>query len=754
MKAFIENEFNISITSIKELAGYDNKNYLITANGHKFIYKTYVDHNNLYDTLEAENDTLVYLQNSFHSKIPTPIAFKDKSHLKRIKKDDVHHIHRILSFLEGTFLGDAPHSTELFKSLGTFLARLDLSLIPYTNYVIQSRQWEWDLQYFDLNKKYIEDITDPKKQNIVHYFFQQYEENVRPLIPFLRKQIIHNDANEWNVLVNGDEISGIIDFGDLAHSFVINELAIAITYACYDKENPVRWAVIIIEAYHKIFPLKAKEVKVLYYLIAARLCTSVCNSAHARKTSPDNVYASVSEKSAWKMLYKWLAINPLYAENAFRNAIGLETLQPKPLQDVINRRHTHLSTILSMSYNTPIEMSRAAFQYMYDTSGNTFLDAYNNIPHVGHSHPKVVAAAQKQIATLNTNTRYLFDEIADYAEKLITHFPPSLTRVFLVNSGSAASDLAMRLAKSHTRQKHMMVMESGYHGNTQMTIDISDYKFNNPKGQGQKSHIIKTPLPNYYRGKYEDLPNAGELYGKDAVTQIENNPFPIAAFVSEPIVGCAGQVPLASGYLKEVYPAIRAQGGVCISDEVQTGFGRLGHYFWGFEAHGVIPDIVILGKPIANSHPMGAVVCTEEIANSFEKGVEFFSSFGGNPVSCSIATAVLQVIEEEQLQENAQIVGDYYIGLVKDLMNKHKCIGDVRGSGLFIGIEIVKPNSKEPDTVLAHRIKNELREHYILVSTDGPFDNVIKTKPPLCFSKQNAETVVQMIDQVLNTRIP
>ena len=223
----------------------------------------------------------------------------------------------------------------------------------------------------------------------------------------------------------------------------------------------------------------------------------------------------------------------------------------------------------------------------------------------------------------------------------------------------------------------------------------------------------------------------------------------IGAFITEPIVGCGGQVPLAAGYLKTLYPAIREQGGVCISDEVQTGFGRLGDFFWGFEAQDVVPDIVILGKPMGNGHPMGAVVVTDEISASFSKGVEFFSSFGGNPVSCAIGKAVLEVIEEEKLQENAKDVGDYYQALLEGLKSRFNVIGDVRGSGLFIGVEIVKENSNEPNTALAQHIKNELRNANILISTDGPFDNVLKSKPPLCFSKENAKEVVDCLERVL-----
>jgi 4-aminobutyrate aminotransferase-like enzyme len=393
-------------------------------------------------------------------------------------------------------------------------------------------------------------------------------------------------------------------------------------------------------------------------------------------------------------------------------------------------------------------MNRSAFQYMYDNYGNTYLDAYNNIPHVGHSHPKIVDAGQRQMAKLNTNTRYLYDQLAEYAEKLLKKFPSKLNKVYFVNSGSAASDLAIRMAKIHTGSEKLMVMEHGYHGHTQAATDISDYKFNHPKGQGQKNYILKTKIPDTYRGQYTNE-NAGKLYAKEAIEQINNSEDSISAFISEPIVGCGGQVPLAKGYLEHLYPAIRNQGGICISDEVQTGFGRLGDCFWGFEAHNVIPDMVIIGKPMANGHPMGAVVCTDEIAESFGKGVEFFSSFGGNPVSCSIASAVLDVIEEENLQENAKNVGDYYKSLLLDLQKEYDCIGDVRGSGLFLGMEIIKGDKIEPDTNLASHIKNELRNQHILISTDGPFDSVIKTKPALCFTKENARTVVERIDLIL-----
>lgn len=753
MKHLLQSEFGFQKVEIKKLNGYVNINYLVKTGTSKYIFKTYSPNKEMQSLVEIENETLIFLHKTYQNKFPKPIQFIDGSYVKTLEIEGKETICRMLSFLDGEFLKDVTHTDSLFQSIGIFLAQMDIELKKLNIYTIKAKKWTLDIQYLNLNKKYINDIPNIKDRNTVKYFFQQFEEEVEPRLPELRKQIIHNDANDWNVLVKNGEVSGLIDFGDMVYSPLINELAVVITYACFDKENPLEWASIILKSYHSKLPVEEKEIKILYYLIAARLVISICNSAHLTKLNPENSYASVSEKSALKMLYNWLKINPIAAENNFRLAIGLPIEKPLSTKEVVKKRHQHISPILSLSYDKPIYMIRSAFQYMYDVYGNTFLDAYNNIPHVGHSHPEVVEAGQRQMAKLNTNTRYLYDRLEVYAKKLLSKFPPSLNKVYFVNSGSAASDLAMRIAKIHTGHEKMMVMEHGYHGHTQTATDISDYKFSNPRGQGQKDYILKTNIPDTYRGKYtNDDGSAGKMYAKEAIEQIANSDSPIAAFISEPVVGCGGQVPLAKSYLKEIYPAIRNQGGICVSDEVQTGFGRLGDFFWGFEMQEVVPDIVIIGKPMANGHPMGAVVTTDEIAESFGKGVEFFSSFGGNPVSCAIATSVLKVMEEEKLQENAKVVGDYYKSLFLELQKKYDCIGDVRGSGLFLGVEIIKDRkSKDQDTYFAHHIKNELRNKNILISTDGPYDNVLKTKPPLCFTKENARMVVEYSEKVLET---
>ncbi|WP_075351509.1 aminotransferase class III-fold pyridoxal phosphate-dependent enzyme [Algoriphagus marinus] len=751
LEDLLKQEFNFQNPEIKILAGYFNLNYSIVDSGKKSILKTYPFEAEYADILEAENEVLLQLSAHINSGIPKPIPFQKGQFLLKKELSGKPSMFRLLSFLEGEFLGSIPPSKTTYKSLGSFLADLDLGLKECKSYVLRSRQLDWDIQYLQLNKPLIESIPSAQDRSLVRYFFLQFEENVVPIMHQLRKQLIHGDANEWNILTKDGEVTGIIDFGDCTYSPLINEVAIALTYIIYDKEKPLDWVTDFLKAYHQKLPLEAQELEILYYLIAARLCISVCQSAQARKVDPENSYATISEKAAWATLRKWIAISPLGASNIFKKAVNLPVSEFIPIEAQLERRYQSISPILSVSYKNPIAITSAAFQYMYDDRGNAILDAYNNIPHVGHSHPTVVAAGQRQMAKLNTNTRYLYDSLAEYAEKLLAKFPPSLSKVYFVNSGSAASDLAMRIATAHTKSQNYMVMEHGYHGNTQISIDISDYKFSNKKGIGQKPNILKAAIPDTYLGKYKkDDGSAGEAYAKDAIAQLEEFDGKIAAFIAEPIIGCGGQVPLAKGYLQALYPAIRNQGGICISDEVQTGFGRVGTHFWGYEVQGVIPDMVVLGKPMGNGHPMGAVVCTEEIADSFSKGVEFFSSFGGNPVSCEIGIAVLEAIEEENLQENARIVGKYYFELFKELQKNHSCIGDVRGSGLFLGVELVKSGTTNPDTALASRIKNELRNRNILISTDGPHDNVLKTKPPLCFSKENAAEVVRNIEDILN----
>jgi len=749
LSEILTNEYGLPLhIELDKMEGYESINYKVKSSSGTYVAKVYLLDQSTIERVEAENRILLALEH--HSPgIPASVKSLNGSGLLILEKQGV--FLRVLTYVEGTMLAQTVHTPKLIKSFGRFLSSLDRDLLSTGDAYIASTKTAWDLDNLLLNESYISCIDDPSDRKIVAYYFLQWKTHVQKRLPGLRWSIIHNDANDWNVLTQNERVTGLIDFGDMVYSKLIYEVAIAAAYLGLNKEDPVDAISTMVNAYHQNLALEIEEIDVLYYLIAARLCTSVIQSAKTKKEKPDNTYITVSEDGAWQMLKKWLTIHPLSATNEWRVAIGASPISEE--NDLINRRQSVIPSVLSLSYNRPIHMTGAAFQYMYDGENRTILDAYNNIIHVGHCHPVVVGAAQKAMATLNTNTRYLYRSLTDYATQLLVHFPPHLNKVFLVNSGSAASDLAIRIAKTYTQSERIVVLEHGYHGNTSMGINISHYKYGHRGGTGKKGQIIQAPLPDTYRGTYRSE-GAGPLYAQDLIQALEaEGGAGVAAFIAEPIVGCGGQISLATGYLAEVYRYMKSIGGLCISDEVQVGFGRLGRYFWGFEMHDVVPDIVVLGKPIGNGHPMAAVVTTDEIADAFDNGMEFFSSFGGNPVSCAIGSAVLQVIDEEDLQSNAREVGDYLKSCLDLLSTDYPCIGDIRGEGLFLGIDIIDTSDialRQPDGELAKVIINKLRENGILTSLDGPDNNVIKVKPPLCFNRENASVLVDELAQVLS----
>jgi 4-aminobutyrate aminotransferase-like enzyme len=409
---------------------------------------------------------------------------------------------------------------------------------------------------------------------------------------------------------------------------------------------------------------------------------------------------------------------------------------------------------LSVSYERPLKIVRGWKQYLYDETGRAYLDVYNNVPLVGHSHPRVARAVQEQLALLNTNTRYLHDNVVRYAARLTELLPEPLRVCYFLNSGSEANELALRLARTHTRREDVMVLEHAYHGHTNTLINISPFKFNGPGGSGRRPWVHVAPIPDDYRGPYRRGDNdAGVRYAQDVggiISDAQEEGREIAAFIAETLPSVAGQIVFPPDYLREAYLFVRAAGGVCIADEVQVGFGRLGTHVWGFETQAVVPDIVVLGKPIGNAFPLAAVVTTPEIAASFANGMEFFSTFGGNPVACAAGLAVLDVLREERLPENALRVGNHLLKRLRSLQERHALIGDVRGSGLFLGVDLVLDrDSRAPATQQADYVVNRLRERGVLAGTDGPGHNVIKLRPPLIFSEADAHLFVEMLDSVL-----
>lgn len=1025
--------YNLNATA-RELPSERDQNFLLTTPaGQQFILKIAGLTESL-ETLELENALINHLNlQSFDSAqdkspisnlLPKLIPGANNQPISHAADGTLYPV-RLITHLPGRLLAHTkPHSPALLHSLGHTLGQLDSALTDF-EHPAAHRQLKWNLKLAGFITDYLQFIPDATQRDLVRGFLDHFLKHTKPRLDGLHHSIIHNDANDYNLLTTNQEISGIFDFGDALYTATVGELAIAAAYAILHKPDPIAAAAEVVRGYHATHPLTEEEVSLLFSLIAMRLCVSVTMSAYQMTQEPDNAYLQISAAPAWETLAKLAQTSPVLAEATFRHACGWEPvakstqvanwlreendsfanvlavnwretqpivfdltpgslllgqlhdqsdtqaftnllftamaqnapsktsvpsvaqigigrydeprriytadtfripsndrdewrtihigldlfaaagtavhaplpgkihsfnnntdrldygpvivlqhdvadkltfytlyghlseaslddlvvgqpiaqgqkfaeignfptngdwpphlhlqimcellplgaeeqgrklasaptlpcssapplpcsypgvaapsqraiwrslcpdpnlllgipehvfpLPPRSKAEILALRQKHLGPSLSISYQNPLHIVRGQGQYLYDENNQPYLDAVNNVPHVGHNHPQVVKTAQLQTAVLNTNTRYLHDNLVAYAARLTATLPDPLSVCYFVCSGSEANELALRLARTHTGQRDLLVLDGAYHGNTAALIDISSYKFDGPGGAGRPDHVHVLPMPDPYRGFYrgDDVGN-GRRYAQHAQEIIETLQAQgkgIAGFIGEPLLGCGGQIVLPDGYFQALFPLVRAAGGVCIADEVQVGFGRVGTHMWAFETQGVVPDIVTLGKPIGNGHPLAAVVTTPEIAASFANGMEYFNTFGGNPVSCAVGLAVLDVLEQENLQENARVVGNRLLDGLRQLQTQFPLIGDVRGLGLYIGAELVRDQQTlEPAATEANYIANRMRDKGILISTDGPLHNVLKIKPPLVFNAENADFLVKTLGEIL-----
>ncbi len=740
----------------KNLTGEYDYNFLLqAADGTRYIFKI-SGNDDKPDFIDAQVKIINHLSHTgVAKKFSQHIKNKNGQELTQYKHDGKDYYLRLLTFLEGEFWINLKERTDnLHYDLGNFLGEMDKALSDFSHPAMH-RRYLWDIsQTMDANKK-LDCIKDYQRRRIAGYFLLQFETEVLPHISSLRHAYTHHDANDTNVLVKNNKISGLIDFGDMVYTALINNLAVACTYAMMNHDNPLHAAALVVKGYHAAYPLTEQELDLLYYLIAARLCISVTQSAWNASIETNNEHHFISEAPAWELLTTLIRINPLKAQDVFRKACGFNTvINADGYAALLQSRKEYIGRNLSISFKKNVKIVRGALQYLYDDKGNTFIDCVNNVSHVGHCHPTVVRAMQKQIATLNTNTRYLHDGIVEFAKMLTATLPAELSVCYFTNSGSEANDLAIRMSRHFTKQKDVIVLDHAYHGTSTVAIEMSPYKFDGKGGFGKMPYIHKAKNPDQYRGEFRyDDADAGKKYAADVqriIDELKKENKAPAAFICETLLGVGGQIPLPANYLKEVYGYVKAAGGICIADEVQVGFGRVGSAFWGFELQDALPDIVVLGKPIGNGHPLAAVVTTPAIADAFNNGMEYFNTFGGNPVSMATGIAVLKTIQEEELQQHALHVGNHLIAGLKNLMEKHSIIGDVRGHGLFIGAEMVRNRKTlEPAVPEIDMVVEKMKDRGFFISTDGPLYNVLKIKPPLVFTADNADELVKNLDEVL-----
>jgi len=424
--------------------------------------------------------------------------------------------------------------------------------------------------------------------------------------------------------------------------------------------------------------------------------------------------------------------------------------------EVLAMRKTYLSPALVTFYSEPIMIVEGKMQYLFDETGRRYLDAIAGIVtvSVGHCHPKVINAVHAQNERLqHTTTIYLHPTIAAFSKKLVSTFPKdsNLSVVYFTNSGSEANDVATLMARAHTGNFDLIALRNAYHGGSNSAMALtahSTWKHNVPHSFG----VHHAVLPDRFRGRYgyDDM-KAGEKYAEDVLSVIHHaTPGKVAGFIAEPIQGVGGAVEMPPGYLANVYKHVREAGGVCIADEVQTGFGRTGDSFWGFENHGVTPDIVTMAKGIGNGAPLAAVVTTPEIAKSLATAIHF-NTFGGNPVSCAQGLATLEVLLDENIQAHAKAMGDLLRTGLLELQKKHPLIGDVRGRGLMVGVELVVDRaSKEPASAQTADVFERAKELGLLLGKGGYFGNVLRIKPPMCITAEDIAFLLDVLDVCLH----
>jgi len=646
----------------------------------------------------------------------------------------------LYSWVDGIAYSDAGRPPELALEIGVAAGTIvnalsDLPAGPNPS------DFLWDLS--DAGRvigERLNTIGDPRRRRLIERVLARYD----PIdVGALPRQVVHNDLNDENILVRGGALVGVIDFGDAIETVRVAELAIACTYAMFDQDDPGGVATEVISGYRSVAPLEDAEADALLNLILARLATSVTLSASRGRSNPHH---TISEDLAWDLLERLLA-GDLDAIGTELAAAGGVAPAPSPHRtDLLDQRLT-LGPSLGLSYEEPLTIVRGSDQFLFDERGRRYLDCVNNVCHVGHANPVVAAAGADQSFVLNTNTRYLHPEVLRYAERILATLPDHLDRVFLVNSGSEANELAIRLVRTATGRTDMVCLDHGYHGNTSTLIDVSPYKFNAPGGAGRRHWVHVLPSPDPYRvPEFEGPGGPAQYRGLAEDVLADTDP---AGLIIEVLPGCGGQIVPALGVPNAAYDAVRTRGGLVIADEVQTGFGRTG-VFWAFERYNLEPDVVTMGKPAGNGHPLAVVATTQAVAAAFNNGMEYFNTFGGNPVSAAVGNAVLDEIEQLDVVNHGRIVGERLLRSLTEVADRHRTIGDVRGAGLYLGVELVEDRgSKYPATALARDVVEYAKARSVLLSTDGPFSNVIKIKPPMVFDSADADRLVAVIDQAL-----
>jgi 4-aminobutyrate aminotransferase-like enzyme/Ser/Thr protein kinase RdoA (MazF antagonist) len=672
----------------------------------------------------------------------------------RVERDGVDYTTCLVSFLPGRLLAESSAGTGLLRNMGAALARVDRALQGFFHPSL-NRRLAWDVRRLPELAEFSGYIESAASRAAVEQVSAAFR-SCLPRLRGLRSQAIHGDCHAANLLVDGESVCGILDFGDMIHAPVILEPAVAMSELLIAAVAPVSSTGVVLQGYALGQTLQRDEIEVLFDLVTARHAVTLLVHAWRCRHDPDG--ARILERSAVnsaRSLEELLNAGAHDLTRAWHAAAGTATPAARigsayaaaaaaPTVHLA-RRHRLMGAGAELFYEKPLHLVRGAGVWLYDAQGRAYLDVYNNVPHVGHAHPTVVAAIQRQTALLATHTRYLHENILDYAEQLTARLPAPLDACIFVNSGSEANDVAWRMAQMATGNRGGLVMQHAYHGITEGAAALTP----SPGKAGDARVATIAPPPPGLRAVDES--GAAELSAAAqdadrAIGTLAGRGLAPAAFFIDTAITSSGIFDPPAAWAAAVTARVRAAGGLVVADEVQYGLGRSGSHFWGFERRGIEPDIVTLGKPVGNGYPMGVVVASRIMIEAFQAKFGFFSTFGGNAVAAAAGLAVLAVLDQERLMANAAATGEYVRAQLQSVAARHECLGEVRGSGLLLGLDVLGRDGA-PSKARARRIVNALASQYaVLIGYEGPHANILKLRPPMPFSREHADLLVQGID--------
>jgi 4-aminobutyrate aminotransferase-like enzyme/Ser/Thr protein kinase RdoA (MazF antagonist) len=696
--------------------------------------------------VEMQTEALLHIRR-VDPELPVmePVAAAHGSHIAEVEDPEGRTLAvRMFTFMPGEMLAAAQLDEPATEEFGTTVARVGRALRGFFH-AAGGYKILWDLRHTPDLRPMLDAVEDQNRRELVNRVLDRFDREVADILPSLRSQMIHDDLTLSNVLLDDSHrVSGIVDFGDLTHTALICDLAISLVSVMWETSDPLASAGRLIRGYRTVTPIERDEARVLADLVGARLAALVLIAAWRVRRYPENAaYITANQEHAWRLLERLDAMTwDRVREELVTACLGTGASDLPTKQELLDRRQRALGPALApLSYDDPLYLVRGEGSFLFDEAGIRYLDAYNNVPVVGHCHPHVTAAIAEQTATLNTNTRYLHHAVVELAERLAGTLPPELDTVLFYNSGSEANDIAWRLATGVTGNAGAIVSRFAYHGVSSGTISLSPEEW---VAGDEPNHVATIPPPLVPEvDASQDIARALEELGSRGLQ-------PAALYLDSMFTSDGIYLP-PDGYLERLVDAVHEAGGLFVADEVQCGYGRTGESLWGFQRGNIVPDFVTFGKPMGNGYPVAAVATRREIAQRFSDRIDVFSTFGGNPVACRAALAVLDVIEEEGLQERALKVGACLRDDLTSRAGSHPVMGDVRGAGLLIGVEIVDPRTGAPAPQIARRIMNGMRERRILIGTTGAEGNVLKIRPPLVLSEREAETIVEVLGEVLET---